>query len=155
MSKKARCSIANCFLAAENGHCDIIESMLAKKGMRLNARRKRFFWHDPRSHVASSKGHKQMSKLLLARRAADIEAQRRQPAALRCTPLHSEAIWKSCRSSSIRGAKINAQTNDGKNGRLDWAIINTKPADRRIHPRAKGGQVRQGTRARRLRRMTN
>src|SRR5579862_7018293 len=122
------------FLAAENGNKDAVEAVLAKKGMKVNAKESTFGM--TALHVAASKGHTEIVELLLAN-GSDIEAKEETGR----TPLHTAAFRGHATVVEVliaKGANVNALTNDGKTP-LDWALLSNK-TDACNSIRVKGGK---------------
>jgi len=109
------------FLAAENGNKDAVEAVLAKKGLKVNAKESTFGM--TALHVAASKGHIEIVELLLAN-GSDIEAKEETGR----TPLHAAAFRGHAvvvEALLAKGANVNALTHDGKTP-LDWAVLSQK-----------------------------
>jgi len=122
------------FLAAENGNKDAVEAVLAKKGMKVNAKESTFGM--TALHVAASKGHIEIVELLLAN-GSDIEAKEETGR----TPLHAAAFRGHAvvvEALLAKGANVNALTHDGKTP-LDWALLSNK-TDACNSIRVKGGK---------------
>jgi ankyrin repeat protein len=109
------------FTAAESGQCSVLESILAKKGIKVNAKEPTFGM--TALHLAASKGHKEAVEVLLEN-GSDIEAREDTGR----TSLHAASFRGQLQVVEFlvaKGAKINAQTKDGKTP-LDWAVLSQK-----------------------------
>ena len=107
------------FYGAQNNRPELIEAVLSRKGVRVNAKETSFGM--TALHVAASQGHTKVVEVLL-QNGSDIEAREETGR----TPLHTAAFRAQKQVVQIlleKGAKVNAQTKDGKTP-LDWAIIN-------------------------------
>ncbi len=120
MARKAE-PLSSLFNAAENGQRDMVESMLSKKGAKVDAKEPTFGM--TALHIASARGHKEVVELLISM-GSNLEAREETGR----TPMHSASFRGQLPVVEVllaKGAQVNAQTNDGKTA-LDWAVLNHK-----------------------------